>query len=47
MIAVLFAIMASASNALASVLQREAARTAPRDRAFRLGLIAYLVRRPA
>jgi hypothetical protein len=47
MIAVLFAIMASASNALASVLQRQAARTAPRDRAFRLGLIAYLVRRPA
>lgn len=47
MIAALFAILASASNALASVLQRKAARTAPRDQAFRLGLIAYLVRRPA
>jgi drug/metabolite transporter (DMT)-like permease len=46
MIAVLFAMLAAAGNALASVLQRHAARTAPRDRAFRLGLIAYLIRRP-
>lgn len=47
MIAVGFAVLAAASNALASVLQRAAARTAPRDQAFRLGLIAYLIRRPA
>jgi drug/metabolite transporter (DMT)-like permease len=41
------AVLAAASNALASVLQRRAARTAPPDQAFRLGLIAYLIRRPA
>jgi drug/metabolite transporter (DMT)-like permease len=47
MIAVVLAVMAAASNALASVLQRRAVRTAPPDQAFRLGLIAYLIRRPA
>ena len=47
MIAVVLAVLAAASNALASVLQRRAARTAPPDQAFRLGLIAYLIRRPA
>jgi drug/metabolite transporter (DMT)-like permease len=41
------AVLAAAANALASVLQRRAARTAPADQAFRFGLIAYLVRRPA
>jgi drug/metabolite transporter (DMT)-like permease len=46
-IAVVLAVVAAASNALASVLQRRAARTAPPDQAFRLGLIAYLIRRPA
>jgi drug/metabolite transporter (DMT)-like permease len=46
-IAVVLAVLAAASNALASVLQRTAARTAPPDRAFRLGLIVYLIRRPA
>jgi drug/metabolite transporter (DMT)-like permease len=46
-IAALLAVLAAASNALASVLQRRAARTAPRDTAFRLGLITYLIRRPA
>lgn len=47
MIAVALAVLAAASNALASVLQRSAARTAPRDQAFRLGLITYLIHRPA
>jgi drug/metabolite transporter (DMT)-like permease len=46
-IAAVLAVLAAASNALASVLQRRAARTAPSDQAFRLGLIAYLIRRPA
>ncbi|WP_433186073.1 DMT family transporter [Actinoallomurus sp. CA-150999] len=46
MIAVLFAVLAAASNALASVLQRRAARSAPPDEAFRLALIWDLVRRP-
>jgi drug/metabolite transporter (DMT)-like permease len=46
MIAVLFAVLAAASNALASVLQRRAARSAPADEAFRLALIWDLVRRP-
>lgn len=45
MIAVLFALLAAASNALASVLQRHAARTAPPDEAFRLALIWDLIRR--
>ncbi|GLY73658.1 DMT family transporter [Actinoallomurus iriomotensis] len=47
MIAVALAVLAAASNALASVLQRRAARTAPAGQAFRLGLIAYLIHRPA
>ena len=47
MIAVGFAVLAAAGNALASVLQRHAARTAPTEQAFRLGLIVYLIRRPA
>jgi drug/metabolite transporter (DMT)-like permease len=47
LISVAFAVLAAASNALASVLQRRAARTAPVDQAFRLGLIAYLIRRPS
>jgi drug/metabolite transporter (DMT)-like permease len=47
MIAVALAVLAAASNALASVLQRRAARTAPPGQAFRLGLIAYLMHRPA
>jgi hypothetical protein len=42
----MFAICAAASNALASVLQRRAARSAPADEAFRLALIWDLVRRP-
>lgn len=46
MIAVLFAVLAAASNALASVLQRHAARAAPADEAFRLALIWDLIRRP-
>jgi drug/metabolite transporter (DMT)-like permease len=47
MIAIVFALLAAASNALASVLQRKAARTAPREQAFRPGLIVYLIHRPA
>jgi drug/metabolite transporter (DMT)-like permease len=47
MIAAALAVLAAACNALASVLQRRAARTAPEDQAFRLGLILYLIRRPA
>jgi drug/metabolite transporter (DMT)-like permease len=47
MIAVLFAVLAAASNALASVLQRHAAQAAPADEAFRLALIWDLIRRPA
>jgi hypothetical protein len=46
-IAAALAVLAAASNALSSVLQRSAARTAPENQAFRLGLIAYLIRRPA
>jgi hypothetical protein len=45
-IAAALAVLAAASNALASVLQRSAARTAPKDQAFRLGLIVYLIRKP-
>lgn len=46
MIAVVLALLAAAANAVASVLQRRAARGAPADEAFRLGLIWDLVRRP-
>jgi drug/metabolite transporter (DMT)-like permease len=45
MTAIMFAVLAAASNALASVLQRRAARSAPPDEAFRLALIWNLVRR--
>ncbi|MEU7886673.1 DMT family transporter [Microbispora bryophytorum] len=47
MIAVVLAVLAAAANAVASVLQRQAARGAPADEAFRLGLIWDLLRRPA
>lgn len=47
MIAVVLALLAAAANAVASVLQRRAARSAPADEAFRPGLIWDLVRRPA
>lgn len=47
MIAVVLALLAAAANAVASVLQRRAARGAPADEAFRLGLIWDLLRRPA
>ncbi|MEU7912803.1 DMT family transporter [Microbispora bryophytorum] len=47
MIAVVLALLAAAANAVASVLQRQAARGAPADEAFRLGLIWDLLRRPA
>lgn len=46
MIAVLFALLAAASNALASVLQRRAARSAPEEFAFRPALLWSLIRRP-
>jgi drug/metabolite transporter (DMT)-like permease len=45
MICVLFALLTSASNATASVLQRRAAAEAPEREAFRLALVAYLLRR--
>lgn len=46
MIAVPLALLAAASNALASVLQRRAARAAPDESAFRLRLLLNLARRP-
>ncbi|WP_169982599.1 DMT family transporter [Microbispora sp. H10836] len=46
MIAVVLAVLAAAANAVASVLQRRAARAAPATEAFRPGLIWDLVRRP-
>lgn len=46
MIAVPLALLAAASNALASVLQRRAARSAPDESAFRLRLLLGLIRRP-
>ncbi|GAA2076345.1 DMT family transporter [Actinomadura alba] len=46
MIAVTLAVLAAVSNALASVLQRHAARTAPANRTSPLGLMRYLIRRP-
>jgi drug/metabolite transporter (DMT)-like permease len=46
-IAVTLAVLAAASNALASVLQRRAARSAPASMAFRMELIWHLMRRPA
>lgn len=47
MIAVVLAVFAAASNALASVLQRRAARSAPAEEAFRLRLMWHLMHRPA
>jgi drug/metabolite transporter (DMT)-like permease len=46
MIAVLFALLAAASNAVASVLQRRAARSEPEEFAFRPALLWDLIRRP-
>ncbi|GAA0354855.1 DMT family transporter [Actinoallomurus spadix] len=46
MIAVVCALLAAASNALASVLQRRAARSAPDEFAFRPALLWALIRRP-
>jgi drug/metabolite transporter (DMT)-like permease len=45
MIAVLFAVLAAASNALASVLQRRAARELPMSEAFRPTMMWDLIRR--
>jgi drug/metabolite transporter (DMT)-like permease len=45
-VAVLLAVAAAFCNALTSVLQRSAARTAPEDSTFSWRLIAYLLRRP-
>ncbi|WP_019633009.1 DMT family transporter [Actinomadura atramentaria] len=47
MIATLLALLAAASNAFASVLQRRAARTVPAAHAFRLRLFLDLLRTPA
>ncbi|GHH63560.1 hypothetical protein GCM10017673_04690 [Streptosporangium violaceochromogenes] len=46
MIAVVLAVAAAACNALASVLQRRAARAVPDRKAFRMALITDLIRRP-
>ena len=45
MVSVLFALLTSLFNGLASVLQRMAASTAPASRALHLSLLAYLIRR--
>src|SRR5580658_3197419 len=45
MVPVLFALLTSLFNGLASVLQRQAAKTAPASSALHLSLFAYLVRR--
>jgi drug/metabolite transporter (DMT)-like permease len=47
MIAVPLALLAAVCNAVASVLQRKAARSAPASEAFRLALMWDLIRRPA
>jgi drug/metabolite transporter (DMT)-like permease len=47
MIAVPLALLAAVCNAVASVLQRMAARSAPASEAFRLALMWDLIRRPA
>ncbi|WP_066945568.1 DMT family transporter [Microtetraspora fusca] len=46
MIAVLLAVLAAACNALSSVLQRRAARTAPQSDAFKLTLLWDMMRKP-
>ncbi len=45
MVSVLFALLTALCNGLASVLQRIAASTAPPDRALRLSLFGYLIKR--
>jgi drug/metabolite transporter (DMT)-like permease len=45
MVPVLFALLTSLFNGLASVLQRQAAKTAPASSALHLSLFAYLIRR--
>lgn len=45
MISVVFAVLTALANGAASVLQRQAARTLPQPRAFRLSLFGYLIRR--
>ncbi|MFF4653238.1 DMT family transporter [Streptomyces sp. NPDC001380] len=45
-VAVLFALLAAASNALATALQRYAARTVPLSRGFRPALLVELLHRP-
>jgi drug/metabolite transporter (DMT)-like permease len=45
MVSVLFALLTSLFNGLASVLQRQAAETAPQSAALHLSLFAYLIRR--
>ncbi len=46
MVAVAFSLLAALSNALAAVLQRHAARDAPREDLFRLALIVRLLHQP-
>ena len=46
MLAVLYAVLAAASNAVGAVLQRKVAATVPDDEAMRWALIAHLIRRP-
>ncbi|WP_433155260.1 DMT family transporter [Actinomadura nitritigenes] len=46
MLSVLFAVLAAAANALASVLQRQVAKGAPDEHTFRPSLILDLLRRP-
>ena len=45
MVSVLFALLTALCNGMASVLQRIAASTAPPDRALRLSLFSYLIKR--
>ena len=45
MVSVLFALLTALFNGLASVLQRQAAATAPQSRALHLSLFGYLIRR--
>ena len=46
LLAVLFALAAAATYAVAAVLQQRAARAAPREDALRLRLLARLARNP-
>jgi drug/metabolite transporter (DMT)-like permease len=45
-LAVLYAVLAAASNAVGAVLQRRVAATVPDDEAMRWALVAHLIRRP-